>query len=325
MIAIIGVIALIGAILLGLALQKRYKLIRSIAQGLILTYVVIVGALALGELYFRYIHIDTEGRLASYRWMEYHWRENQYGYRDREWTAEDLTGQQTIYILGDSFTEGWGIENPDDRFSAVLAQDLGDDYAVVNLGSSGSSTPEQQVFLEEAVERLGTPDTVILQYFLNDIEYSALSVGMGVHIPEPPPLFRESYLLNWLYARFSAGFPSDYWQWQYDTYDNFGIWQIHERELNAFADYVDALDARLIVVIFPNLQDPVRSIPYVDRVAQAFESRENPPDILKLFDAAAALPVEDVVVSPRDGHPSVMFHHLVGDMIYELFFEQSPS
>ena len=73
------------------------------------------------------------------------------------------------------------------------------------------------------------------------------------------------------------------------------------------------------MVIFPNLQDPVGSIAYVDRVAQAFETRGQ-TEILKLYDLVAAQAPNEVIVSPRDAHPSVNLHHLVGGMIYEQFF-----
>jgi hypothetical protein len=84
-------------------------------------------------------------------------------------------------------------------------------------------------------------------------------------------------------------------------------------------DDVESIDARLIVVIFPNLQDPVRSVAYVDRVAQVFEARGQ-HDILKLFDEVARWSPSEVIVSPRDAHPSVAFQHRVGDLLYERFF-----
>ena len=94
---------------------------------------------------------------------------------------------------------------------------------------------------------------------------------------------------------------------------------MHKQEIEDYIDYVDSIRARLIVVIFPNMLDPVRSIPYVDRVAQVFEERGH-NDILKLFDQAAAWSPQDRMVSPRDTHPSVAFHHLVGDLLYQQFF-----
>ena len=81
----------------------------------------------------------------------------------------------------------------------------------------------------------------------------------------------------------------------------------------------EACGAKLIVVIFPNLLDIVRSIPYVDRVQQAFqEYGQN--NILKLFDAAAAWDPNDLMISRRDSHASPSFNHYVGEQLYERFF-----
>jgi hypothetical protein len=63
----------------------------------------------------------------------------------------------------------------------------------------------------------------------------------------------------------------------------------------------------------------VRSIAYVDRVAQVFEARGH-TDILKLFDAAAVWNPRDLMVSARDTHPSPAFHRYVGDELYRRFF-----
>ncbi|MCA9910051.1 MAG: hypothetical protein KC519_15440, partial [Anaerolineae bacterium] len=270
---------------------------------------------------FRYFYADTEGRLASNNWMERYWQLNSWGYRDREWTPEDWQGKTTVAIVGDSLAAGWGIVDPADRFSDVLANELGSDYAVFNLGVPGSSTPEQLDTLKALPVQ---PNVVILQYFLNDIDYASLSLGQNLNITDIPPLAQESHLVDFVYARANAGFGQDYWTLHYAAYDNLAVWRVHEGELNAFADYVDRIGARLIVVIFPNLQDPVTSVAYVDRVAQVFEAR-GVTDILRLYDVAAAWKREDVIVSPRDAHPSVALHHYVGETLYERFFQTTEA
>jgi hypothetical protein len=105
----------------------------------------------------------------------------------------------------------------------------------------------------------------------------------------------------------------------YMIYDNPTIWNVHRQEIDDYIDYVDSIGARLIVVIFPNLQDPVKSIAYVDRVAQVFEAHGH-HDILKLYDAVASWKPSDLVISPQDGHPSAAFSHYVGDTLYRLYF-----
>lgn len=307
----------IGVFLLAVARQRRWPKVRTIATNTLIAYTTVVLMLAAGEAYFRYIYADSEGRLAGKNWLARYWQENSLGYRDREWTPSDWEGKKTVIALGDSFTAGWGIEDPADRFPDVLARLLGDDYAVMNVATRGATTAQELRMLNDYP--LQNPDVIVWQYFLNDIEEAALSVGLGPNFPHPPRLVRESYLANFLYARQNAGFGSAYWQWEYHAYDHPAIWAAHEAKLGAMVDAARSRGARLIVVLFPNLQDPVGSVPYIDRVAQALEAR-GVTDILKLFDDVAAWDPQDVIVSPRDAHPSVAFHHFVGQKLYDLYF-----
>jgi hypothetical protein len=315
-------VGVLGAILIVMTIQRRWRGLRYVASGLLISYVTLALFIGASELYFRYIYAESENviTLATQNWLARHWQTNSLGYRDREWTPADWEGKTTVMVLGDSFAAGWGIQNPADRFPDVLAAHLGDAYAVLNVAQYGTSTPEQLAIMESYP--LQTPDVVILQYFLNDISYAGLSLGL---LPTPEPLpdwARESYLGNFIYTRAFASWvrAEDWWQWNYDAYDNVGIWSVHQAEIEALIDHVEAIGARLIVVIFPNLLEPVRSIPYVDRVAQVFEARGH-TDILKLFDEAAAWTPADLMVSARDTHPSPAFHRYVGDELYARFFE----
>lgn len=324
MLPLLLIFLLIGAALIALAIQQRLPRLRSLARGLLVSYVFIALVAGAGELYFRYVYADSENTvtLATQNWLARYWHTNSLGYRDREWVPADWQGRTTVVVTGDSFTAGWGIADPADRYTDVLAHRLGADYAVINLGQYGTATTEQLDILR--AHPLQNPDVVIMQYFLNDINYAGLRLGL---LPEPKPApawANETYLGNFLYTRLLARFldpefNADWWQWSYDAYDNPGIWDLHAQEIDAYIDYVDSIGARLIVVIFPNMLDPVRSVAYIDRVALHIESRGH-TDILRLFDAAAAWPLNERIVSPRDTHPSIAFHRYVAEEMYRLFF-----
>lgn len=308
----------IGLLLSAFTFQKRWQHIRAISGGLLVSYFTIVLLLGIGELYFRFVNTSIEGFRGRENWMARYWSVNSFDFRDPEWTPDDWANKQTALVIGDSFTAGWGIENPDDRFSNVLASKLGEDWMVINMGKPGAATRAELVTLKNYP--LKNPDVVILQYFLNDIEDAALSIGKFQEFPQSPDWVRDSYLANYIFSFTASGFGPAYWQWEYAAYDDYGIWQIHQQEIFDFADYVNSMGARLIVVIFPNMQDPYTSVPYVDRVAQAFEAR-GVTDILKLFDDVAAWQdPATLLISPRDAHPSAAFHRHVGEKLYDLFF-----
>lgn len=309
-----------------LARQRFSARLRSMGGGLLVTYVTVLLMMGAGEVYFRFGYAESDGlpTLASRNWMARYWQTNSLGYRDREWTADDLENRTVIAVLGDSFAAGWGIENPADRFGDVLAAKLGDGFAVVNLGEPGASTVEELENFQ--AYPFGTPDVVILQYYLNDIETAALSIGLDPQLnpmASVPEWVNESYLANFLYWRLVGRLQPEqrgtltYWQWLYSMYDHSAVWAIHAAQLDGLIDAVDSKGIPLMVVLFPNMLDPVGSIPYIDRAAQVFEARGYDSNcILKLFDAAEAMPIRERIVSERDAHASAVFNHAVGEMLY---------
>ncbi len=327
MLVFVIVYLVLGVLLIVAALQKRFRRLRGPAQGLLITYFTILLLVAVGEGYFRFVYAESDGlpTLASQNWLARYWHTNALGYRDPDWDSATLASRKTVLIDGDSFAAGWGIPNPDDRFGNVLSKRLGDDYATVNIGKPGASTVEETDNLQKYP--LDKVDVVILQYYLNDIENAALSIGLDPKLDPTrgmPAWVNESYLVNFVYWRLIARLnpaqegTQTYWDWLYSMYDNSTVWAIHQQQINEFTDVVAQKSAKLIVVIFPNMLDPFHSVPYVDRVAQAFEAKGVKSQyIVKLFDAAAAMPLNERVVSERDAHASAAFNRIVGEILHE--------
>ena len=329
---IIAILLAVGAMLIAGMVQGRFARVRSLSQGVFVSYLTVVMILTAGELYFRFVYADSGywWTRARENWEDRYLELNSLGFRDREWRAEDYAGKLTVLLLGDSFTMGDGVQDPDDRFGDVLAHRLGDDYAVINIGVADSSTRNQLDILKDYP--IQNPDVVVWQYFLNDISSAGASIGdqYWPRLPTNWPRFvDQSYLANFVYWRLAPYFtPVDtadkdsYWGWAYYAYDNAAIWAIHEQEIANLVQYIDSTGARLIVVLFPNLRQPLESIAYVDRVVQALQAN-GVTDILPLYDAASAFIEhrdEDIIVSPRDDHPSAAFHILVGEQLYADFF-----
>jgi hypothetical protein len=324
----VTVIVVIGLLLIVGIIQRRSKAWRSVSINLMITYVVVVLLLAGGELYFRYGYADSrmEFALTKDNWSNRYVQNNSLGYRDREWPLKTLKEREVVFAVGDSFTQGWGINDPAARFTDVLATKLGDGYAVVNLGIAGRSTINELAAMEKYPYQ--PPDVILWQYFINDIDIAAKSNGTPwePNVPSIPQIAQESYLASFLFWRLneSALYVNSNdnlseWDYYYAAYDNSVIWAIHQDEIDRMIAYANDSDARLIVVIFPNMRDPVRSVAYVDRVAQYMES-QGVTDILKLYDAAAAWKIEDRLVSNVDSHASAAFSRYVGELIYDGFF-----
>ena len=67
--------------------------------------------------------------------------------------------------VGDSFTAGWGVEDPDDvfpqRLGALLEERAPGRFATLNLGIVGGQTDHEAALLERT-ERAGLYERVIL-------------------------------------------------------------------------------------------------------------------------------------------------------------------
>lgn len=332
LLGIILILLGIGAVIIAGAAQKRFPRLQGVMRGLLVTYVTTMLILTGAELYLRYVYADS-GWLwtrAGENWHRRYVHNNSLGFRDREWTPADYEGKTKVFVIGDSFTQGFGIENPEDRYANVLARLLGTDYAVFNLGIPDTSTRDQIQTL--ANYPVPDPDIIVWQYFLNDINDAGLSIGdhWWPTMPlERPPFVEQSHLANLIYWRMAPFFTTvdvtdnnTYWDWAFYAYDNSVIWGIHQQEIRQQLDQIEALGARLVVIIFPNPLDPVGSVPYVDRVAQYFES-QGVMDVMRLYHDIAFFAThrdEDLVVSPRDAHPSAAFNAYLGQRIYDTFF-----
>jgi hypothetical protein len=123
---------------------------------------------------------------------------NSLGLRDEEMPLEEPFGTRRILMLGDSFTEGIGVDEKDvfsTRLQAMLDDaHLGERWRVVNAGLGSYSPLLEYLYLKNGGLDLH-PDLVILNFDLSDIyddiQYTKLAVfdGKGDPVavrPEPP-------------------------------------------------------------------------------------------------------------------------------------------
>ncbi|MEA3489174.1 MAG: SGNH/GDSL hydrolase family protein [Candidatus Omnitrophota bacterium] len=149
----------------------------------------------IGEVYARVKHggtLEMKAREASYRRADFElhhsfipgakgrsvteewnvpYEINSHGLRDREYSPEKREGVYRILALGDSFTEGYGVE-AGDAFIKLLEKKLnlaGGGYEVINCGIASYSPLLEYLFLKE--KGLGLdPDMVVLFYDFGDLK-----------------------------------------------------------------------------------------------------------------------------------------------------------
>jgi hypothetical protein len=279
------------------------------------------------EFYFKVFFAQTDDLdvLARRNWRDryYSGTFNTLGYRDVEWTEAMVADKIKVMVVGDSFVEGAGIKDPQDRFSNQLAQKLGPDYAVFNLGRRGAYTSQE---MYAVLNYPYPPDIMVWSYVINDIEEVAVKHGLD-RPPEPQvspllvPMVDNSYALNFVYwrlVRLAQAQQADAGeQWLHTAHADPAIWQAHQQELLSIYKETQARHIPLLVVVFPSLTAPAKTTFVTKRILDLFQAQGVPTiDVTTLIED---LPVSERIASPVDAHPSEIVHQRVAEALYEQF------
>lgn len=268
-----------------------------------------------GEMYYRFIFDkpDPYGTTrATWRWFDRHFQYNRVGLRDNmEYSLTMRPDKRRISILGDSFTAGHGVSNPDDRMANII-RTRRPDWEVHCLAQIGLDTP-QEINLVGSLAASGYQfDTVVLMYCLNDV--AALSPGYGdacrrIYGKQQNEgfLLKHSYLVNTWYYRISIGRQpdiADYFGFVRDAYkaDN---WTPQEAQLKQLRDLIGSRNGRLVIVILPFFHLLGPGYPYAEahkRVSDFCSANGIP--CLDLYGTYSGLKPHDLVVSRYDAHPN---------------------
>jgi len=175
---------------------------RNLLKNLAVLGVTLGLTLVVGELIARAVFSDItttadNGSYLALRWKEANVRLNRYGYREREFATGKAPGAYRIAFIGDSYTFGQGIAEPE-RMSNLLESTLRQEapnVEVLNFGNAGNNTADELVVLRRVIAELD-PDFVVLQWFVNDVDYKAPAAD-GVPAP-PPPLSGVTRVRRWM-------------------------------------------------------------------------------------------------------------------------------
>lgn len=301
-------------------------------------------ALLAAEVGVRFLYRDvstTTGDPVS--WWARRWRQanpierNALGYREDE-IAEKEPGVFRIVVIGDSFTQGQGIP-VEDRLTELLEvrldRELPGRFEVLNFGRSGAASDDHLVMLRE--HALGvSPDFVLLQWFVNDVEAldEAPAGGYLRLVPSDRVtgwLRRHSalfYFANRAWRKLQVGLG---WVESYDEYvarvfaDPEGEpWRRVEVRLREFAATVEARTIPMGIVLYPSLTDvdgdPARYPNgfVIDHVL-GFCARADLRcvDLRETF--AAVHPASSMWASRLDSHPGRAANLLATDAVLDVF------
>jgi hypothetical protein len=335
-------VVVVGVLTGRVVLSRAPMAIRRVS--LLLFAVLLCPALLEGVLMLTPRSHGNGSTLAHVVWSRYYWgTPNSLAYRDAAFTPSADARLTKVICVGDSFTAGAGVKQRSDRFSDRLQAALGAGTRVYNAGLSGSDTINE---FERLVAFPVIPDVVILQYFGNDIERRVSlydprepsdTLPAAASRPGAPPglatrlandvvtrlagsraiascnylLFACNYLAN-LAPLQTSGYADEMLRY----FASPSVWHAHEQDLRQFIAYAKAHRARLIVVVFPFLQQPESSRYWTQKVSAVFR-REGIP-VVDLTDDVLPLSIADRVVNSSDPHASPRVHQIAADRILQV-------
>lgn len=280
--------------------------------------------LLLAECSLRLGYARSEGFVqtrAAQRWFARHWGPvNRFGWRDAEVDLARLAATRRLFVLGDSFAAGHGVEERADRFADRLLARLGAGWSLVVMADLGWQTGDEL----EALRRFPLrPSLLVLAHTPNDIEDAAARHGLRFDyaLGTPPPglawLVEGSDLANllyWRWVRFGSRAKLErYWSFVREAYEKPEIFEDHADALRALAQAAREAGAPLVAVVFPDLLDVAGSQDLTARVAAVL--RAEGASVLDLGPKLAAREPPDLIVNPLDPHPSAALHAEVAELL----------
>ena len=125
------------------------------------------------EFFFNpYTGMPANGWIGNERYTWGHLvKNNQYGFRERNFDSPKPSGIYRIMVLGDSLTWGAGLA-PEERYTAIAENLLNKTFndrkfEILNFGISGGPTIRERDILRQYKD-IVTPDLIVVGFFLND-------------------------------------------------------------------------------------------------------------------------------------------------------------
>jgi len=312
--------------------HKRHKL--SLVVGNALVACCLAGfAGMIAESYLRFVSTATDAygaTLTCRRWHVAYAPTNSLGHRDLEWSEAKPLGVKRVAFVGDSFTYGWGINRPEDRFSNLIqtrfeAVDPGS-VEVMNVAWRGWDARAQVAGIERMIREYGA-DEVVLCYVPNDIE-GVLPTRPDFDPKKPPQstwLRTDcSFLLDYLYYRVYAprvAQVAGYCDWLAEGFLNESTWKEHQADLGRIIALCREHQVPLRVALLPFLQTTGTKFQAGGIHAMLTEFfRRNEVPVVDLRPCIQGYMPKDLAVNAHDYHPNELANRLFADCIWKAFF-----
>lgn len=267
---------------------------------------------------------------------------NAWDCRDREFSSDVASGTIRVLVLGDSFTEGWGVADSERTFCKELERRLcamgqasNVHFEVLNGGWNGSLTShwvDRYRFLRDSFR----PDIVLAVFYTRDGTFIGsipaffdrirdsmrAEIGIGYRLSALLRAQQDADISARLTNRYLSAFLDSYLGSPAQRIE----WRVAQSNLVVLRDLVEAAGSKLILVNFPTLvrlddRHPFRRI-YGE--IEGFANRSTIPylDLLPVFMGHQA---RGLWVADDDQHPNEAAHEMVGGYLASALWTASEQ
>jgi hypothetical protein len=279
----------------------------------LLTIWAIIASLLLLETYFRFFYVRSYAfSMLGNNFSKKYYKNDKWQFRDSELPLSK--DKINIIVIGDSYTYGHGLKDPEERYSNILRNEL-KQYHIVNMSKNGASTEDEISFLLKN-HRPGTETgLVILNYVFNDIEDS---IPLEKRYRKKKPnktvnnLIKFSELFKQLYYRFIYPLEEvnlNYTRMLSDAYDNDEILNEHSEKIRIL-DFVvtDLYHAKLLIMAWPYLLS-INDLQQYSKMLNIFKKLNIP--CIDLAEHFKRYDSKKLIANEQDPHPNKLTNKIV--------------
>tara|TARA_B110001452_G_scaffold208356_1_gene178606 strand:+ start:2961 stop:3842 length:882 start_codon:yes stop_codon:yes gene_type:complete len=253
---------------------------------------------------------------------------NSLGHRNKEVLEKKSKDEYRVHIIGSSMTLGWGVEK-EKIFPSILEKKLNqnnlikESYSkiiVINAGIGNTNTKHHYYLFKD--QYMSTkPDTLILQYFINDAEI--------IKKKKNNPILKTSYFAAFLYQQIlSFSFSGSLDNYYEDLYsDNSRGWLSVKNSVIKLKELSDNNNINFIVMIIPDLHNFSNNnelVPLYKKIDNEFSKMDIPTvNTYKSLSNEFKNSAIKSWVSKSDAHPNAKAHEIISNDLYNFMLKQN--
>lgn len=257
---------------------------------------------------------------------------NDDGFRDRQRSIEKEEGVYRIAVIGDSYTFGWLIDDPNDRYTNILNGLLNSNidntgtknirhFEVFNFSIPGIGPEEEFEIYNQFVKKYNI-DLVILGLLPNDILHKK-DEGVVPDIPIPEWILKNSYFTSYLVREKmihdfkQLKWVDDYFDSIHSAYGDSNQLDYFINNIVSFRDTVNENNSDFLAVLFPIFFDFYNNPLDAERLIIIRSFEDNNIGIIDLFPYFEGRNVKELIVNDFDPHPNESAHSIISNVLYE--------